>query len=94
MKFGFKVIGVINMIPMITDSPHNPICTFFRPGDGKQNRCYYDILTNQYWEYSVKGDVRELRTYETYTRIKGKWRGVKLKTKQYFDKNGKEKKYG
>ena len=90
MKFGFKVVGALNLIPIITDSPHNPLYTFVRPGEGEQNRCYYDVLTNQYWEYSVRGDVREVRTYESYTRIKGKWRGVNMISKQHFDKNGKE----
>ena len=52
--------------------------------------CYYDVLTNQYWEYSVQGDVWEVRTYETYTRINGKWRGVNKISTQRFDKNGNE----
>ena len=90
MKFGLKIVDALNFIPIILDSPHNPLYTFLKPGQGEQNRCYYDMSTNQYWEYSVKGDLREVRTYETYKRIKGKWRGVNMISKQYFDKNGKE----
>lgn len=90
MRFGYNTLMDITMIAsFITDSPHSPMYIYQSIGTGEQNRCYYDVLTNQYWEYSINKDgSKDVRFYKDYTYDNGTWRGKDLKSTQTYNKKG------
>lgn len=89
-SFLSSMTALFNIVSIFTDSPNSPIYIFLSPGEGKQNRAYVDFMTGQIYEWSLRGNnIREVRFYKDYKRIRGTWRGIDLTNKQYFDKTGK-----
>ncbi|WP_317346655.1 RHS repeat-associated core domain-containing protein, partial [Phocaeicola plebeius] len=86
-----SIFLIANAFSIFTDSPMSPLNIFVQPGTGTQNRAYIDFISGQIYEWSLgKGNIREVRLYQDYDRVNGKWRGTGLIKTQYFDEKGQE----
>lgn len=97
-KYAPKALFVLDVIPLVLNSPNSPIYLFHQPGTGSEYRAYPTNGGEEvapYYEWHLEGNTRVIQHFMDYELDdKGVWRGKDpVGEKQHFDESGKEIKF-